>query len=200
MTLARIGFVLSLAGALACGAGEASDRDALRGRILPEPVPRPDFVLADTDGNAFDFRGETEGFLTLLFFGYTHCPDVCPVHMANIAAALDEIGWQARQRVRVVFVSTDPERDTPQRIREWLDRFDRDFIGLRGSLDEVNAVQVALDLPPSVVPHDPDGAYEVGHAAQVLAFGPDGPATTAYPFGTRQSDWIHDLPKLLETS
>lgn len=198
MPFARVASTVGLLGTLACGVGEAPDRDALRGRVLPESIPRLEFVLDDTNGEAFEFRRQTEGQLTLLFFGYTHCPDVCPVHMANIAAALDEIGWEARRRVQVVFVSTDPERDTPKRIREWLDRFDRDFIGLRGTLEEVNAIQAALGLPPSVVPDEASDAYEVGHAAQVLAFGPDGPATMAYPFGTRRSDWIHDLPRLLE--
>jgi protein SCO1/2 len=171
----------------------------LRGTRLANPIPRPHFSLIDTEGVEFDFHARTEGYATLLFFGYTHCPDVCPIHMANIAAALGQVGWQTRHRVKVVFVTTDPDRDTPERIREWLDRFDPTFVGLRGTVEEVAAIQDDLNLPPSVIPSKPTAGYEVGHAAQVLAFSPSGTATVAYPFGTRQADWVHDLPLLVTT-
>lgn len=162
-----------------------------RGILLSEPIPKPDFTLTDTRGEPFRFREETSGFVTLLFFGYTSCPDVCPVHMANLAAALRKLPYETRRRIRVLFVSTDPERDTPKRLREWLDQFDAGFIGLRGGLAEVNAVQARLGLPPAVRQGD-----LVGHASQVIAFAPDGLARVAYPFGSRQVDWYHDLPKL----
>jgi protein SCO1/2 len=171
----------------------------LRGMQLANSIPRPNFFLIDTEGVEFDFHARTEGYATLLFFGYTNCPDVCPVHMANIAAALGQVGWQTRRRVKVVFVTTDPDRDTPERIREWLDRFDPTFVGLRGTAEEVAAIQAELNLPPSVIPSDTTSEYEVGHAAQVLAFSPSGMATIAYPFGTRQADWVHDLPLLAKT-
>jgi protein SCO1/2 len=184
--------------AIACGT-QRHDTAQFRGRLLPEPLPRPDFSLIDTEGGNFDFHARTHGYTTLLFFGYTSCPDVCPVHMANLAAALDLVGWRTRRRVKVVFVTTDPNRDTPERIREWLDRFDSSFIGLRGTADEVAAIQAELKLAPSVIPPDTTGDYDVGHAGQVLAFSPSGPATVAYPFGTRQADWVHDLPLLAKT-
>jgi protein SCO1/2 len=121
--------------------------------------------------------------------------------MANIAAVLADLDYADRARIRVVFVTTDPERDTPGRLREWLDRFDRSFVGLRGSEAEVNAIQAALHLPAAVrQPSGPGplpGAYGVGHAAQVIAFTADGRARVVYPFGTRQSDWAHDLPRLV---
>lgn len=194
------------AGARDPGAAQEGTRAAgggLRGRVLSEPIPRPDFTLPDTRGEPFDFRAETEGYVTLLFFGYTHCPDVCPIHMANIAAVLGDVGWQARNRIKVVFVSTDPERDTPERIRTWLDRFDTSFIGLRGSRSQVEGIQRELSLPASVVqplPEDwpgPESGYLVGHAAHVIAFPAEGPARVVYPFGTRQADWAHDLPRLV---
>jgi protein SCO1/2 len=134
----------------------------------------------------------------MLFFGYTHCPDVCPIHMGNIAAVLKDLGVERRRAVEVVFVSTDPERDTPERIRSWLDRFDPAFVGLRGDRALVDSIQRSLGLPPSILePRSADGSYAVGHAAQVLAFSPDGPARVVYPFGTRQADWAHDLPLLI---
>ena len=173
----------------------------LHGTVLDPPWPKPDCTLTDTEGRAFDFRSGTDGFLTLLFFGYTNCPDVCPIHMANIAAVLGDLDYADRTRIRVVFVTTDPERDTPERLRAWLDRFDPSFVGLRGSETEVNAIQAELRLPAAIrQPSRPGplpGAYAVGHAAQVIAFTADGPARVVYPFGTRQSDWAHDLPRLL---
>jgi protein SCO1/2 len=188
------------------GCGEAPDSDgrewgpapAFRGRVLAEAVARPDFTLLDTAGEPYDFPEETRGKTALLFFGYTHCPDVCPIHMGNIAAVLKDLGVERRRAVEVVFVSTDPERDTPERIRSWLDRFDPAFVGLRGDRALVDSIQRSLGLPPSILePRSADGSYAVGHAAQVLAFSPDGPARVVYPFGTRQADWAHDLPLLI---
>lgn len=197
----------AIAALAACGGG-SPDRAAaeppgeLRGTVLDPSWPKPDFTLTDTRGAPYDFRAETDGFVTLLFFGYTHCPDVCPVHVANIAAVLQDLPFAQRERIRVVFVTTDPERDTPARLREWLDRFDRSFVGLRGTKAEVESVEAALHLPAAIrqpsTPGPLPGAYAVGHAAQVIAFGTDGRAWVLYPFGTRQADWAHDLPKLVE--
>ena len=180
------------------GGREPGPAPAFRGRVLAEAVPRPDFTLLDTAGDPYDFLEETRGKTALLFFGYTHCPDVCPVHMGNLAAVLEDVGYERRREVEVVFVSTDPERDSPERIRSWLDRFDHSFVGLRGDRALVDSLQRSLGLPPSVLePRAGDGSYAVGHAAQVLAFSPDGPARVVYPFGTRQADWAHDLPLLV---
>jgi protein SCO1/2 len=189
----------------ACGPREAVEgggvggtpRD-LRGRVLAQPLAKPIVALTDTDGHPYDLSGETQGFLTLLFFGYTHCPDICPVHMANLAAVLKELPPSVTTRVKVIFVTTDPARDTPDRLRTWLDQFDRSFVGLTGDTAEVARAQAALLLPPSQVgPADSGGGYLVGHAAAVVAFTPDGLARAMYPFGIRQADWAHDIPKLL---
>lgn len=160
-------------------------------------MARPTFSLTSTDGRPFDFARETGGTLTLLTFGYTHCPDVCPVHLANLAAVLRDLSAEDRARVRVVFVSVDPGRDSAAVIRRFLDQFDREFIGLRGTADEVNTIQMALNLPPATVTTNSAGQIEVGHASQVIAFTPDDSAHVIYPFGTRQGDWAHDVPQLL---
>lgn len=195
--------VLALVLTAACSSGgepdasEPAPADSLRGLVMPEPLAKPDAPLRDTSGEPYHVAAETEGKLTLVFFGYTHCPDVCPVHMAALAGALDHLGSAAKRRIVVVFVTTDPGRDTPERIRAWLDRWDRSFVGLRGTEEEVQAIQRSLKLPPSVKePPDSGGDYMVGHAAQVVAFAPDG-RTVLYPFGIRQSDWVHDIPLLL---
>ncbi|HEX9631259.1 MAG TPA: SCO family protein [Gemmatimonadales bacterium] len=210
----RTGPALALAAVLACAPSDSGEGDrrfsatgddatphGLRGRVLPGPLTKPDVTLTDTRGQPFDLRRETDGHLTLLFFGYTFCPDICPIHMANLAAVLRELRPAVAQRVKVVFVTTDPDRDTPERLGTWLANFDRSFIGLTGDTATVNAAQRALYLPlPQIGPADSAGGYLVGHAAAVVAFSPDGAARVMYPFGIRQADWAHDIPKLLEAS
>ncbi len=201
--------LLALAGTLLLACGPTPDRrDAarraadtgVRGIVLPTPVDVPDFTLTDTEGRRFHLPTELEGRITLLFFGYTNCPDICPVHVANIAAVLDDLPYEQRDRFRMVFVTTDPERDTPERLRAWLDRFDPDFVGLWGELERVNEIQQALMLPAAVIQQRRDGGedYLVGHASQVIALSPDARARIVYPSGIRQADWAHDLPRLAE--
>lgn len=184
----------------ACGGGgeEASLDSQFRGAELPEPFPAPDFTLRDTEGGEFRFREQTAGYLTLLFFGYTRCPDICPVHMANLGAVLGDLLYEQRSRVKVVFVTTDPERDNPEVVREWLDRFDRSFIGLIGDLESVNRIQASFRLPPAVRLEMPSGEPLVGHASQVVAITSDGLVRAFYPAGVRQADWAQDLPRLLD--
>jgi protein SCO1 len=202
MGFRRVTAVVACAGALACSVGDPLA--GLRGVLLTPPRPKPDFILTDTDGRPFDFRAETRGAATFLYFGYANCPDVCPTQMANIASALRRLPAAEQARVRVVFVTTDPARDTPARLRGWLDNFDRRFVGLTGSADSVNAIQRRLGLPPATMePMDskasgPRAAYGMGHAAQVLAFTPDDSLRAEYPSGFNVDDWANDLPKLLK--
>ncbi len=192
-----IPLAVGLTVAAACGPGSTPDPSELRGVVLPEPIPKANFTLTTTAGEPFDFRAETDGYVALLFFGYTYCPDICPVHMANIAAVLRRLPPRTANRVRVVMVTVDPERDTPERLRRWLDAFDRSFVGLSGPMEEVNAIQQRLWLPPAVKQGE-GSDYLMGHAAQVIAFTADDRAHVIYPSGTRQTDWAHDLPLLVE--
>ncbi len=184
----------------ACGVpADGGTRGELRGWAMDTPIPKPDLRLTDTNGEAFDLREETDGYLTLVFFGYTHCPDVCPVHMANLSAVFGDLIPEVRDRIKVVFVSTDPERDTSERLRSWLDNFDRAFIGLRGSLDDINAALSSMLLPGvAVIPGEHGSEPLIGHPSAILAFSPDGLARVRYPYGVRQADWAHDLPLLVE--
>lgn len=169
---------------------------SLNGTMLGAPQPRPEFTLTDTDGQPYDFAAETAGELTLLFFGYTSCPDVCPLHLGNLAFALDRPGVP---RPTVVFVSVDPARDTPDVIRTFLDRFDARYVGLTGTEEELRAAQEAAQVPLAITeaPEEPgDDDYLVGHASQVIAYTADDLAHVVYPFGVRQQDWIDDLPVL----
>jgi protein SCO1/2 len=196
----RVVLALSLLPALAAGcAGSARDAATnFRGVVLSPAIEKPDVALTDFNGRPWNLRLETAGKVTLLFFGYTHCPDVCPLHAANVAAVLRQLPFAERDEIRFVFVTTDPARDTPQRLREWLGGFDPTFIGLTGPAEEVSRIQAGLRMAPAQL--DPSArdstSYLVGHSAQVLAFGKDGLARLEYPFGVRQEDWANDLPRL----
>ena len=140
----RIPVALSIPGAAQAGHG-----DKYRGGIVTPPLPKPAFILTDTSGAPYDFQKRTEGSLTLLFFGYTSCPDACPMHMANIGVALKKLPPGISGRVKLVFVTTDPERDTAVALRRWLDHFDPLFIGLTGTEAALDAVQKSAGVPPA---------------------------------------------------
>ena len=194
----RLGIFLILVavGLTACAGSEIPIADQLEGVEVDEPTQKGAFTLTDTDGHAYNFVKETEGRLTFLYFGYTNCPDICPVHLAQLAEVFERLP-EVRRNSTVVFVSVDPARDTPQVVRGFLNAFSSDFIGLTGSLEEVEAAQVASSVPVAII--DSQRAdYTVSHAGQMLVYAPDGLGYSVYPFGTRQSDWTHDLPILLE--
>lgn len=174
--------------------------DPYKGLELLQAVGKPNFTLTDLDGKDFNFRQQTDGHLTLLFFGYTNCPDVCPLHMANIGAVLRQQPPEVAARVKVVFVTTDPERDSLQVLKEFLGRFSPQIIGLTGSREEIATAQQAANLLPAyrdTVNRLVNGGYSVGHAAQVLAYTADDSLRVVYPFGIRQQDWAYDIPRLV---
>ena len=91
--------------------------------VLDQPFDKPDLVLTDTHGKKYDLRERRpRASPTLLYFGYTHCPDVCPLTMSNIAIAKKQLPKAEQDKLRVVFVTTDPERDTPTALGKWLGR------------------------------------------------------------------------------
>jgi protein SCO1/2 len=167
------------------------------GAELPTPVPMPALVFTDTEGEPYHLAESTRGKVALVFFGYTNCPDICPVHLANIAAVLAKLPDEVRRDVQVIFITTDPARDTLPRLRDWVRQFDRGFVGLTGPDSLIIAAERALGVAPAVVDSNTAKAYLVQHAGQVIAFTRDGMARVHYPFGTRQRDWARDLPKLL---
>jgi len=170
------------------------------GSVLPDPLLKPDFVLTDTSGQAFDFQERTEGYLTYLYFGYTNCPDVCPTHMADIAAVLKRQPG-LRDKIRVVFVTVDPDRDTAERLRTWLDIFDESFIGLRGDWGQVEAAMKGalgdMWFPIETSTPDAQGNYLVSHAGFVALYSLDNAAHLVYPFGVSPDAYEHDLLKLV---
>lgn len=170
-----------------------------RGGLVSPPLPKPEFTLTDTFGAAFDFGAKTQGYVTLLYFGYTHCPDTCPLQMSMIEQGLRKLPAESASQFQVVFVTTDPARDTPGVIRAWLDHFDKRFIGLTGSEKAIEAAQIAAKLSPAKKSAmRPDGNYEVGHSAFVLVYTKDNLAHVVYPEGVKSEDLAHDLPYLAE--
>jgi protein SCO1 len=200
LTTASAALVVIIAAA-GCGGKTAGAAD-YHGVTRTPALAKPAFTLIATDGKPYAFVERTAGHVAFLFFGYTHCPDACPAHMQNIAAVLKGLPAADRQRVDVVFVTTDPDRDTPAALRAWLSNFDSSFVGLTGAPDDVARIQASMGMPPSMREMTSDGSlggYGMGHAAQVLAFGSDDSAHVEYPFGIQREDWAHDLPLLLHT-
>jgi len=189
------GLLLLQASLLLAQAGASS---SYRGGLLTPPLPKPAFVLTDTSGGSYDFRKRTDGSVTLLFFGYTSCPDQCPMHMASLGAALHKLPSDLSAQIKLVFVTTDPARDTPAVLRRWLDYFDKSSVGLTGTPVAVAAVQQAAGVPPARQIPDGRGGYSVAHANFVVAYTKDNLAHVIYPGGVTKDDWIHDLPLLIQ--
>ncbi|MDQ1630445.1 MAG: hypothetical protein QOC80_417 [Frankiaceae bacterium] len=206
----RRGLLLAALGALlvallaACGGStekvaslSSADPSGLRGVRPDAPYPRPSFTLTDTAGKPFDFAARTGGRPTILFFGYTECPDECPTAMADVASALRKVP-QLRDQVSVVFVTTDPARDTGAVTRRWLDRFDESFIGLTGTAAQITAAEQSSHIPLSSETPTAGGGYEVNHSSLLLGYGANDVARVVYPPGSKVSDIATDLRLLAE--
>ena len=168
----------------------------LHGTRIATPFREPDLTLTGTSGRPVNLIRATRGKLTLVYFGYTHCPDVCPTTMADLAGALRLLTPAQRDRIAVVFVSSDPWRDTPKVIKSWLASFNPNFIGLTGDYAKIQAAAkslgIALEKPSSTT-----GEYQVTHGAEVLPFGTDNQAHVVYTAGVSSREYAADLPKLL---
>ncbi len=169
------------------------------GTVLPEAQRKPDVTLTDTSGSPYDLLARTDGRFTVLMFGYTSCPDVCPINLGTLDAAMEELGPEVRGEVDVVFVTVDPQVDTPEVLRTFLDRFDTSFVGLTGTTEQLEQAQVEAKVPIAAegTAASTGSSGRIGHATQMIVYAPNGDARIVYPFGTRQSDWTRDLPRLL---
>ena len=185
-TLARrtlgAGLGLALIAALAgCGASASSGNGSSSGMVvqsaptslfngvqLPKPYAKPDVTLTDAEGKSFNLVAGTAGKLTLVYFGYTHCPDVCPTTMATLASMMHALPAADAAKIDVVFVSTDPTRDTPAVLHTWLGQFDPSFIGLTGSFATIQQAASSLQITIEPPVKEPGGGYTV-------TLRPDGP-------------------------
>ncbi|WP_329012680.1 SCO family protein [Streptomyces sp. NBC_01601] len=202
--LAAAAFTLS-----ACGSGDdsasspvsvvsgesGSDKAAT---VLDQPFVKPDLVLTDTHGKKYDLRAATKGHPTLVYFGYTHCPDVCPTTMSNIAVAMKALPKAEQDDLRVVFVTTDPGRDTPAELGKWLKSIDTRFTGLTGDFSTIQAGARSIGISVEPTSKDKNGKTVSVHGTQVIAFSPktDG-GYVLYGEDATVDDWTKDLPQLV---
>ncbi|KQX09860.1 hypothetical protein ASC82_27715 [Streptomyces sp. Root431] len=167
--------------------------------VLDRPFTKPSLVLTDTKGEKYDLRERTKGKPTLIYFGYTHCPDVCPMTMSNIAIAKKQLPKADQDRLQVVFVTTDPERDTSAELAKWLPAAgDPSFTGLTGEFSTIQAGarSIGIGIDP---PKKENGNVVSMHGAQVIAFSPTtDQGYVLYGEDTTVEDYTKDLPKLIK--
>lgn len=180
--------VMATVGLTSCGSGPvAATASAWTGEVLTTPVAKPEVVLTDTSGQSYDLDKQTKGKVTLIYFGYTHCPDLCPTIMAVMGNALRMLTPQQQSQVAVVFITTDPARDTPAVIRAWLDKYNSEIIGLTGTTAELTLAQVDFSLPVASPSDLPGGGYVVEHSSLLPVFSRDNKSHMIYLATTQLS-------------
>jgi protein SCO1/2 len=207
-----VGMVVSLT---ACSSPQPqSISDAAIDRVVPEETIAPTFkgmvparpyalpvaTFTDTSGRPYAIPAALTSPVTLMFFGYTHCPDVCGTVLADLAQAVRRLDAPDRAKVRVLFLTTDPARDTPRAIRAYLDRFDPTFVGLTGDTEELERVATAVGVPLEGKRRLPGGGYEVGHGAQIVGFDARRRGRVVWLEGTPIGDLRADLKTLVEVA
>jgi len=167
-------------------------------QVLEPPTQLPDFTLTSQTGQPLSLS-ELHGKPVLLFFGFTHCPDICPTTLAEFRSIKQDLG-DAGQEVAFVFVSLDGTRDTPEIIANYVDRFDPTFIGLTGEEDNVREIGKDYFLQFQRVElgdNAAEGDYTVDHTAYTYLIDADGRLRVVYPFQTAPSTIVDDLKSLL---
>lgn len=185
----------ALAAAVLSGCSSASGEVA--GAVLTEPYAVPATALTDTGGERYSLVDDTDKRLTLVFFGYTNCPDICQTVMANVTAGLTRLDDADREQVDVVFVTTDPARDDEQVLRTYLDRFDPSFVGLTGDLDTITDIGDDVGVAVEEGKKLPSGGYEVTHSTQVLGVDGNDQVPIVWTEGTSASEFASDIHTLL---
>lgn len=196
--------------AAACGSSSGggptakADSGTYQGLVPGQPVKLPTTTLLTTDGTAYPLAGTGGGKATLLYFGYTNCPDVCPTTMADVATALRKVPAELQKKVRVVFVTSDPKRDTGPVLAKWLASFaiPATTVGLRGSVADVDKAGTEAGVPlfpPSTLP---DGTIDVEHGSQLIGYTPDGRGQVEWLIDQTKAGALaqaleHDLPLLV---
>ena len=173
--------------------------------------PPPAFELTDITGATFgqgfrltDHNGQARtladfhGKVVTVFFGFTHCPDVCPTTLAEMAQVMGELGPDA-QRVQALFVTVDPERDTPQVLKQYVPSFHPSFLGLSGDSDAIarTAKEFKIFYQKQVLP---GGGYSVDHSAGTYIYDPEGRLRVYASYGSGAAKLLHDIRILLNAS
>lgn len=171
--------------------GDSAD-DGMHGVVLVKPYRLRDGTLTDTQGRTVDLRAQLTKPLTLVYFGYSSCPDICQAVMADLASAMARLDPSEANRVAVWFVTTDPTHDTVPTLRTYLSRFDPRFEGFTGHLAEIQrvaaSVHVAVDERTL-----PSGRREINHGTSVMGVRPDGSVPLLWTAGTSAAKIASDL-------
>jgi len=186
--------ILTIGVAVLVFAKPASFRETTYG----EPYPlASEIELRRSDGSSFRLS-EMRGNVVLLFFGYTSCPDVCPTTLAELKLALSELKEEDVAQVKVLFVTVDPERDTPERVQEYVNRFNPAFVGLSGSQAELEKIWQAYGVYREIIQGTSAAGYTVDHTARVTVIDQQGNLRISFGFDTPVEDMVHDLKLILK--
>ena len=163
--------------------------------MLPQGRDVPDLTLTNQNGEPVSMKS-LEGRWNLLFFGYTFCPDICPATLAELRQLRGQLPEAARQRMQPILVSVDPERDTPAQLKKYLEYFGAEFIGLTGSLDDIQTLANAAGVP--FIPADTSkDNYTVDHGGNLVLIGPDGRLRGFVRAPLRTEKLVEQLPAVL---
>lgn len=168
--------------------------------IFAKPYHKPAITLSDTKGAPYNMAQATDGDITLVYFGYTHCPDLCPLNMYITSAAVKAMPASERRHIKVVFVTTDPDRDTPPVIATWLSHFDSSFVGLTGPIMTIEKTEKTIGMPLSqaTTTPQPGANYSIIHAGYVLVYTADNRAHLEFPAQITPSEETQDLESLVQ--
>src|SRR5580693_4353134 len=179
--------------ALLCMSAPAADRGALKAGTFDPPRDAPDFSVNGTDGASLSLS-HYRGKVVVLAFGYTSCPNVCPVTLAVLAQAHRELGKLASQ-VQIIYLTVDPERDNAERLKQYLAAFDPTFVGGTGTAAQMAAVRSSYGV--TAEKHGTGSDYAVAHSSFVYLITRDGRLRALMPFGHKADDYVHDISMLL---
>jgi protein SCO1/2 len=172
---------------------QATDVDVLKAGVFNPPREAPDFSVRGSDGADLTLS-HYRGKLVLLGFGYTSCPNVCPVTLAVLAQAHRKLGALGAQ-VQVIYLTVDPERDSAERLKQYLAAFDPTFVGGTGTAAQMAAVRASYGVTAEKIGTGAD--YAVAHSSFVYLITREGKLRALMPFGHRADDYVHDISMLL---
>jgi len=190
------GVVIGLALTLVIGWYLLDQNYRYHGAVIEPPAQAADFTLTDQDGNPFRLSDQ-KGKIVLIFFGYTHCPDVCPITLAEFKQIKAMLGDKADQ-VRFVFVTVDPERDTPETINTFLQNFDPTFIGLTSDRATLEPVWKAYGVYQEQQDAGSAAGYLVDHSTPTYLIDPQGLWHINYPYGMEAEKIAQDLQHMMK--
>jgi len=166
------------------------------GTVIEPPLPVGDFLLQTANNEPFRLSDQ-KGRITLLFFGYTSCPDVCPTTLAEFKQVYEKLGDDA-QNVQFVMITADPERDTPDRISEFVSYFNPVFVGLSGERSELEKVYKEFSVFVEKQETGSAAGYLVSHTSSVFVLDRNNDLRLTFPYGTSASEMTDDIAQLLK--